>query len=65
MYLKPLRSSNIISQSDIKTIFSDIEIIYNANVKFLKDLDKKIAAWSPFQSIGDVFLEIVKAFVHS
>lgn len=44
---------------DIRVIFSDVEIIYNANVKLLKELDQKLAQWSSATQIGPVFLEMV------
>ncbi len=65
MYLKPLRTrlaegSPIISAEDMRVIFSDVEIILSANMKLLNDLDKKMAQWHPTQTIGDVFLEMVR-----
>lgn len=72
VYLKPLRSTNqIISKSDIKSIFSgnreipcwftcaEIEVILNYNSMLLKDLGDRMENWGTEQKLGDIFLRIV------
>jgi len=62
-FLRPLKEAAaggkpIVSHDEIKTIFSNIQIILGYNDALLEDLRKKFAAWHPFQLIGDVFLKM-------
>lgn len=61
--MKPLkeavaRGKPIISNDEIKTIFSHIQIILGYNDALLEDLRKKTSSWHPYQMIGDVFLKM-------
>lgn len=59
----PLREANppILAKEDIKTIFSDIEILYNINSSLLMQLELRMVSWSPCQKIGDVFNTMVRS----
>jgi hypothetical protein len=48
----------VISKSEIKNIFSEIEVILNYNVMLLNELEKRMDNWSQEQIIGDIFLKI-------
>lgn len=48
----------IISNEEIKTIFSNIQIILGYNDALLQDLRKKMELWHPSQTIGEVFLKM-------
>jgi hypothetical protein len=52
------RGKPIISNDEIKTIFSHIQIILGYNDALLEDLRKKTSSWYPYQMIGDVFLRM-------
>jgi hypothetical protein len=43
-------------ESDVRTMFSSIEIIYSINSMLLEGLNAKMRRWSTKQTIGDVFL---------
>jgi len=45
-----------ITQADVRRIFSDIETIYSVNMMLLSQLKDKLRAWSPKQTLSDVFL---------
>eukprot|EP01117_Protostelium_nocturnum_P009756 TRINITY_DN3487_c0_g1_i2.p1 TRINITY_DN3487_c0_g1~~TRINITY_DN3487_c0_g1_i2.p1 ORF type:complete len:1224 (+),score=478.26 TRINITY_DN3487_c0_g1_i2:243-3914(+) len=45
----------LVEPEDIKTIFSDIEVIHGINSLFLEAFEKKITSWSPLQVLSDVF----------
>lgn len=62
-FVRPLkeavaRGKPIISNDEIKTIFSHIQIILGYNDALLEDLRKKTSSWHPYQMIGDVFLKM-------
>eukprot|EP01119_Soliformovum_irregulare_P008184 TRINITY_DN2118_c0_g1_i3.p1 TRINITY_DN2118_c0_g1~~TRINITY_DN2118_c0_g1_i3.p1 ORF type:complete len:592 (+),score=142.31 TRINITY_DN2118_c0_g1_i3:191-1777(+) len=63
VFLHPLKTAasgpkHIIKQEAIKAIFSDsIEVILNYNRRLLAKLEEKISDWSPWQRIGDMFIE--------
>lgn len=61
--IKPLKEAvasgkPIISNDEIKTIFSNIQIILGYNDALLEDLREKIGSWHPAQMVGDVFLKM-------
>eukprot|EP01116_Phalansterium_solitarium_P014729 TRINITY_DN3252_c0_g2_i2.p2 TRINITY_DN3252_c0_g2~~TRINITY_DN3252_c0_g2_i2.p2 ORF type:complete len:600 (-),score=233.08 TRINITY_DN3252_c0_g2_i2:85-1884(-) len=61
LYDKPLRDlaaagRPVIPLDDLRVIMSDIEVIMNANSRFLDDLRLCVLRWSPAQRIGDLFL---------
>ena len=49
----------IISESDIRSVFSSVGIIRNYNKYFLERLAPRVAGWEEHQQIGDVLLELV------
>ncbi|KAH3767673.1 guanine nucleotide exchange factor [Pelomyxa schiedti] len=56
--MEPLRASKIISEDDIKSIFSDVAIIRSVNESLLATLRSRIAKWNKTQKLGDVFLRM-------
>merc|ERR1712159_270641 len=63
VFLQPLRESvlsvqPILSQEEIKSIFSTIEVILSLNSKLLSELQKLWKQWPQNQGIGEVFLEM-------
>jgi len=62
-FVHPLRASAatpdpILSNDEIRTIFSTIEIIVATNLELLEDLRKRMQAWYANQVIGDVFVKM-------
>ena len=62
VYLKPLllvceqQPSLPFQKSEIETIFSNVEILYNLNQNILAQLEKRIEGWSSEETlIGDIF----------
>ena len=66
MYQKPLvgvskeSQNRIISESEIKDIFSNVDMMFQFNKKLIRDLER--TKNKPDYSIGDVFLENVCLF---
>lgn len=63
-YFKPLKEKStkgkLITETQLKALFSDIEIIQNYNTKMLKSLEPKIELdWSPSTCLGEIFLQFV------
>ncbi len=60
VYLIPLRRPMaLITPANIKSIFSEIEVILNYNALLLKEVEKKLATWSHEQCLGEIFLKLV------
>eukprot|EP01102_Stenamoeba_stenopodia_P004102 TRINITY_DN1427_c0_g1_i3.p1 TRINITY_DN1427_c0_g1~~TRINITY_DN1427_c0_g1_i3.p1 ORF type:complete len:634 (-),score=150.70 TRINITY_DN1427_c0_g1_i3:88-1989(-) len=63
LFLVPLRetaqTNPIVNATTIKTIFSEIEVIFNVNRLLLSDLKSRMSNWSPSQIISDVFLQML------
>jgi len=56
-----LRSNEYGLKTDqLKTLLPDIQVIRNYNTKFLMDLTPRLNSWSANQSVGDVFLQVVR-----
>jgi hypothetical protein len=51
----------IISLAEIKTIFSIAEILYNFHQGFARSLEERVVSWTATATIGDVFLQNVRA----
>lgn len=49
----------------LKTLLPAIQVIRNYNTKFLMDLTPRIHSWSPTQTVGDIFLQVVRIFLVS
>eukprot|EP00051_Salpingoeca_urceolata_P014519 m.184952 g.184952 ORF g.184952 m.184952 type:complete len:824 (-) comp18108_c0_seq7:220-2691(-) len=49
-----------IDKGQVKTIFLELETIYSINSVLLQRLQEKVAAWSPTQTISEVFLQIMQ-----
>ena len=64
MYIKPLRADannkgQLINKDDIKTLFSELEVIL-AYAKSLKSrIKERVDKWFPAQIIGDIFVQMV------
>jgi len=48
------------SEAETRTIFSSVEIIFSLNSMLLEGLNNKMRHWSSKQTIGDVFLYLVR-----
>jgi hypothetical protein len=48
-----------ISEQDVRTIFSCIEIIYSYNTMLLEGLNARMQKWTSKQKIADVFIMMV------
>eukprot|EP01102_Stenamoeba_stenopodia_P005953 TRINITY_DN1665_c0_g6_i1.p1 TRINITY_DN1665_c0_g6~~TRINITY_DN1665_c0_g6_i1.p1 ORF type:complete len:1297 (+),score=336.71 TRINITY_DN1665_c0_g6_i1:314-4204(+) len=62
-FFKPLSNSAttrkpMINQTELKTIFSNIEVIYNYNSVLLEGLENRLKNWSATQRIGDIFIKM-------
>ena len=42
-----------------KALYSDIQVIKGYNTKLYRDLEPRILEWTPYQSFGDIFLQVV------
>eukprot|EP01129_Flabellula_baltica_P006718 TRINITY_DN2546_c0_g1_i2.p1 TRINITY_DN2546_c0_g1~~TRINITY_DN2546_c0_g1_i2.p1 ORF type:complete len:484 (+),score=134.22 TRINITY_DN2546_c0_g1_i2:709-2160(+) len=61
-YVHPLeqiskKKKGIVNQDQVRTLFSDIEMIKRVNEDLYQELSHRWEDWSPYQKIGDVFLE--------
>lgn len=45
--------------NQFKALYSDIQVIRNYNAKLFKDLEPRFLNWTPFQLLGDIFLQVV------
>ena len=60
LFYRPLQESkDILSQQEIREIFSDLEIIKSLSESFLIPLRERVSTWDDRQKLGDVFLKIV------
>ncbi len=64
-FLQPLRknasaSGALITQEDLKAVFSDIEVILGYNSIILNDLEGRLKTWDQHTKLGDIFLKMVK-----
>jgi len=62
-FFKPLSNSTttrkpMVNQTELKTIFSNIEVIYNYNSVLLEGLENRLKSWSSSQRIGDIFIRM-------
>lgn len=61
-FLNPLRDPAVkkplVDKIQLKTLFSDIEIIFAFNVKLREDLEARLKTWSAGQRLGDIFVKI-------
>ncbi|EFA79330.1 RhoGEF domain-containing protein [Heterostelium album PN500] len=55
-YMTPLKE--LLNKDQIKTIFSDIQIIHAFGQKLIEKLRPRIESWNHRQRLGDIFLEI-------
>lgn len=63
-YLIPLRDGTWnkklkLDRNQIKTLFSDIEVILNFNITLQTEIETRIQTWSPSHVISDIFLRIM------
>eukprot|EP01105_Mastigella_eilhardi_P018961 TRINITY_DN4436_c0_g1_i2.p1 TRINITY_DN4436_c0_g1~~TRINITY_DN4436_c0_g1_i2.p1 ORF type:complete len:1333 (+),score=393.10 TRINITY_DN4436_c0_g1_i2:58-4056(+) len=62
-YVKPLStacgtSNQIVSREDVKSLFSNIEIITNFNTVLLEGLTARLSTWSENTLLGDIFVHL-------
>eukprot|EP01133_Synstelium_polycarpum_P001194 gene1194-1376_t len=55
-YMNPMKE--LVSKDQIKSVFSDIQIIHSFGQKLIEKLRPRIDAWDHYQKLGDIFLEI-------
>lgn len=63
-YLTPLKTGSwnkklILPAATLKTMFSDIEIIYNVNNMLKQSIDKCMQTWQPASKLGSIFVAIM------
>jgi hypothetical protein len=63
-YLQPLKTGSwnkklTLSPANIKSMFSDIEIIYNVNSMLKNSIDKAMETWGPASELGNIFVSIM------
>eukprot|EP01130_Rhizamoeba_saxonica_P016478 TRINITY_DN7626_c0_g1_i1.p1 TRINITY_DN7626_c0_g1~~TRINITY_DN7626_c0_g1_i1.p1 ORF type:complete len:708 (-),score=155.76 TRINITY_DN7626_c0_g1_i1:72-2132(-) len=49
-----------ITDDNIKTLFSDLNIIYGFNHKLYLQLEERLENWTPFKCLADIFLQMVQ-----
>eukprot|EP01133_Synstelium_polycarpum_P001168 gene1168-1339_t len=54
------KGSPIISEEEIRAIFSELEAIINTNTLLLQELNSRVNDWNPDTLIGDIFLKFSK-----
>nr|KAG5690938.1 hypothetical protein BaRGS_034324 [Batillaria attramentaria] len=55
-------SQPVISEDNIKAIFSNLQEVYQIHTDFVKSLQGKVDKWSHDQTVGEVFKELVFMF---
>ncbi len=63
VFLNPLRdpsNKQIVTQQDLKGIFSEIEVILGYNAKLLAEIEARMKNWSFDHCLGDIFGKIVR-----
>eukprot|EP01117_Protostelium_nocturnum_P003411 TRINITY_DN1442_c0_g1_i1.p1 TRINITY_DN1442_c0_g1~~TRINITY_DN1442_c0_g1_i1.p1 ORF type:complete len:806 (+),score=343.01 TRINITY_DN1442_c0_g1_i1:243-2660(+) len=64
LFIKPLKEAAhkkkpILEESQIKSIFSDLEMIYSFNSTLLAELTPIVEKWNAGQCLGNIFLKIM------
>eukprot|EP01103_Thecamoeba_quadrilineata_P018868 TRINITY_DN7422_c0_g1_i1.p1 TRINITY_DN7422_c0_g1~~TRINITY_DN7422_c0_g1_i1.p1 ORF type:complete len:545 (-),score=73.96 TRINITY_DN7422_c0_g1_i1:77-1711(-) len=67
LYVQPLKATirtpeAIVTEEDMKRLFSNIETILNVNTEFLICLENRINDWNDNQLLGDIFLQFAPLF---
>jgi hypothetical protein len=62
LYKIPLQNNPqlLTSPADIKTIFSELDVILNYNSMMLGQLKERLSRWNHFQRLGDIFLRMTE-----
>lgn len=55
-----LRRDKIIPESDIKTIFSNLESIVEFHRVFKREIEAVVSQWGPMSEIAPIFLKYVR-----
>lgn len=50
----------VFSESERKMIYGNVEIILRMNLKFFQDLTQRLEVWHDQQTIGDIFIQMVR-----
>mmetsp|Transcript_30170 Transcript_30170/g.33711 ORF Transcript_30170/g.33711 Transcript_30170/m.33711 type:complete len:807 (-) Transcript_30170:131-2551(-) len=58
-YIAPMRRLKLVTNIEIESLFSDIEIITDLNEHFLKKLHERLAQWPQVTMFGDIFKEMM------
>ena len=59
LFLEPIQERGLMDDVQLKTVFSNIQMIRQLNTTLLSDLQQRVSTWSVHQKIGDIFLQIV------
>jgi hypothetical protein len=59
VFLIPLKTNGLISQEQIRIIFSELQVITAYNRMLLAQLEQRVAKWNYDACIGDIFQKIV------
>lgn len=59
-FLLPMTNEKVADPSQIRTIFSNVQIIFMLNSTLLSDMEERIKIWDSEQIIGDIFIQIVR-----
>lgn len=64
--MDPLRAAvntkPVMSNEDIKTIFSSVEIILGFTTQVKSQLEARMKQWPAVQKLGDIFKELVRYY---
>ena len=60
VYLNPMRKQpSLITPANIKSIFSELQVILNYNALLLKEIEAEVQNWSHASCLGTIFLKMV------
>jgi hypothetical protein len=63
VFMNPLRdptNKQLVTHTDLKGIFSEIEVILGYNAKLLSELEERMKVWSFDICLGDIFSKMVQ-----
>jgi len=59
LFLRPIRENELMTEMEIRAVFSNVESILMLNTTLLGDTKQRMENWDMEQCIGDIFLQIV------
>ena len=57
--MHPLKGTELVTADEIRTMFSNVEVLFNFSNKLLTELEQRMETWSNTQLVGDIFLKFV------